>query len=289
VDADTLLDALVAFSWYQRWSKHRVDVAERTVTVALKMNKERHLAEALFCLGCIFKEIGRYTDAMRHLEEALKVFGTLADGPDMLRASECALEVLQTHEYMATPSDVLEDILPKVQAHLDESGSEYGVALGLLGRGRVYFYSTLHHDNEALQYLDAAKTALEGLHRPVCRVITIGPRCPRLLYLYFILRCSTGACIIRCSFISVCVRRAHLIFYSKLRCEHNHLYLLLCCLLTSYVVLLTGIATTEHIYLLLEAEISTYSCPQISTGYRAPTDHVRHCYYLELAVLVYHP
>ena len=91
-----------------------------------------------------------------------------------------------------------------------------------------------------------------------CRVTTIGPRCLRLLYLYFILRCSTGACIIRCSFISVCVRRAHLIFYSKLRCEHNHLYLLLCCLLTSYVVLLIGIATTEYIDLLLEAEISTY-------------------------------
>src|ERR1700730_3662323 len=97
-----------------------------------------------------------------------------------------------------------------------------------------------------------------------CRVTTIGPRCPRLLYLYFILHCSMGACIIRCSFISVCVRRAHLIFYSKLRCEHNHLYLLLCCLLTSYVVLLKGIATTEYIYLLLEAEISTYSAARKS-------------------------
>ena len=95
-----------------------------------------------------------------------------------------------------------------------------------------------------------------------CRVTTIRPRRPRLLYLYFVLHCSTGASI-RCSFISVCVRSAHLIFYSKLRCEHNCLYLLLCCLLTSYVVLLLGIATTEYIDLLLKAEISTFSAARI--------------------------
>jgi len=60
---------------------------------------ERQFAEALFCLGGIFLKIDSYPDGRIGFEEARRCFRTLSDGPDLLRAGECALGLANVHEY----------------------------------------------------------------------------------------------------------------------------------------------------------------------------------------------
>jgi tetratricopeptide (TPR) repeat protein len=162
---DTLLDALLAFSWYQYWSRPRVEVADRAVTVARMMKKERHLAEALFCLGSICLKIDRYPDACSHFEEARSCFRTLSDGPDLLHAGRCALALSDTYQYMSKPSTVVEKFVLEAQSDLNDCGSEYGLACGLFGLGVFYWYRGGR--DEGLPQFDAAKAAFEKLDRPV--------------------------------------------------------------------------------------------------------------------------
>ena len=164
VDPDTQLDALLVFSWYQHYSKPRSDVAERTVTVARMMKKERHLAEALFCLGGIAFKTDRYRDACNCFGEARECFKTLSDGPDLHRAGECALRLSYISTYMNDVTAARKFVF-EAQADLKESGSAYSVACGLLGLGR--FYSGTDDFDKALETLGAAQTAFECLHRPV--------------------------------------------------------------------------------------------------------------------------
>jgi tetratricopeptide (TPR) repeat protein len=164
VATNSLLEALLTFSWFQRWSKHRVDVAERTIALAWTLNQEYHLAEALFCLGCTLKEIDRYSDAVNSFKKARECFRSLPNGPDLFRAGQCGLELCDAYQYMQK-SLLAEDVLLEAQDDLKKSGREYGVALGLLTLGGLHFY--MNEDDEALKQFDAAKTAFERLHRPV--------------------------------------------------------------------------------------------------------------------------
>jgi tetratricopeptide (TPR) repeat protein len=164
-DADTLLDAMLAFGWYQRWSKASADVAEHGVAVARITKNKRLLAETLFCLGSTFLEIVRYADACDHFEEALAYYRNLSDGSDLLRMGQCSLELAYTYQHMSKPPHVVEKIILEAQKYFKENGSEYGIAHGLYGLGHFYWYRG-HHD-AGLQQLDTAKVIFERIQRPV--------------------------------------------------------------------------------------------------------------------------
>ena len=161
---NSLLEALLAFSWFQRWSKHRVDVAECTTALARTLNQERQLAEALFCLGCTLKEIDRYIDAARTLKAGRECFRCLPDGHDLFRAGQCGLELSHVYQYMQE-SSLAEDVLREAQDDLEKGGNEYGVALGLLHLGKLCWHNG--NNEEALQKFVAAEIAFSHLHKPV--------------------------------------------------------------------------------------------------------------------------
>ena len=161
---NSLLEALLAFSWFQRRSKHRVDVAECTTALARTLNQKHQLAEALFCLRCTLKEIDRYADAAKRLKAGREYFRCLPDPHDLFCAGQCGLELSEVHQYMQELS-LAEDVLREAQDDLKKSGKEYGVALGLLHLGNLYWFNC--NNEEALQKFDAAKTAFRHLQKPV--------------------------------------------------------------------------------------------------------------------------
>ena len=132
--ADTQLDALLAFSWYQHYSKPHPDVAERTVMSTGMMKKEQYLAEALFCLGNIFFKMDHYQDACNQFEEARECFKTLSNGPDLLRAGQCAVELSNILQYETGAWE----FAMQAQADLEGSGSAYDAACSLLALGHFY-------------------------------------------------------------------------------------------------------------------------------------------------------
>jgi tetratricopeptide (TPR) repeat protein len=163
--ADTLLDVLLVFAWYQRWSKGSADIAERSVTVARVMKKEHWLAHALFCLASILAATVHNSDACKHFEEARKYFRNLSEGPDLRGSGHSALELASNYQYMSKPSNVVEKFVLEAQNDFREEGSVYTVTLGLLALGYFYWYRG-DYDN-GLEQLEAARTAFEGISRPV--------------------------------------------------------------------------------------------------------------------------
>jgi hypothetical protein len=108
IDAQALrpkaLDALIAFSTYQSWTKPSTVVASHALEIAKATRDDprvptRHVAEASQCLGKILFTLDRYDDASQHLEVARRCFKTLPDGPDLHRAGECSMDLAQTYMY----------------------------------------------------------------------------------------------------------------------------------------------------------------------------------------------
>ncbi|KAJ6528925.1 hypothetical protein B0H19DRAFT_1385088 [Mycena capillaripes] len=168
------LDALIAFSLYQSWTKPSTVVAAHALEVAKAICDDsqvahpaaaaRQVAEAHRCLGRTLLRLDRYEEACERFEEARHCFRTLPDEADLHSAGGCAMELVETWMYLPEKSghqSVVEE------AHADlahDPTQEYYVARGLLGFGH-YLWSTFR-ENEALQKLSAAKTILAKLNCP---------------------------------------------------------------------------------------------------------------------------
>jgi tetratricopeptide (TPR) repeat protein len=162
---DTLWDVLHIFGWYELWSRAPIDLAERSVTAARAANKKRALAEALHRLAHALSHNHRYSEACGPFKEARECFKTLPDGPDLVRAGQCAAQLTQTYQYMSEPADTMETLILECQDDFRESGSLYGIAFGMFHLG--YFYWYRGDNDKGLETLEAARIAFEPIDRPV--------------------------------------------------------------------------------------------------------------------------
>jgi tetratricopeptide (TPR) repeat protein len=164
-DVDTLLEVLLIFAWYQCWSIASTEVAERCVAVARTMKKQRHLANALHCLGSNSLQVVRYAEACEHFKEAREHFRDLPDEPDSLGAGNCALDLADAYQYLSKPPNVVEKLVLEAQNDFKKDGSKFGKARGLYGRGRTCWYQGNH--NAGLELLDIAREIFEPMERPI--------------------------------------------------------------------------------------------------------------------------
>ncbi len=156
------LEALVAFCWYQHWTKPRTELIEHGLELSRAAQLDQYTGELLFCLGKAFFSLGRYHDACSNFIEARHYFKRLSD---VARASECAFELSWLYIYLLdVPS--AENALLMVSEE-DRTANGYVGARWMLEMGACLWGS--HKFPEALESLNAAKDALESeeMNRPV--------------------------------------------------------------------------------------------------------------------------
>ncbi|KAF7333655.1 hypothetical protein MSAN_02408600 [Mycena sanguinolenta] len=170
------VDALIAFSLYQSWTKPSTVVASRALEVARAVYDNPHLTDcdaaarrvavAHQALGKSLFRLDRYDDACPHFEEAIARFKALPGGADLHSAGEASMDLLDTWMYIGTKhSPELEPLAREAQACLSyDETDKYHVARGLLGFGDFLWWS--HRPDETLETLSAAEALFEELDCP---------------------------------------------------------------------------------------------------------------------------
>ncbi|KAJ7485431.1 hypothetical protein FB451DRAFT_1082874, partial [Mycena latifolia] len=179
IDVETLrpnaLDALIAFSMYQCWTKPSTVVALHALEVACAVRNDphvadthvaaRHVAEAHRCLGDIFGRLDRYDEACQHFEDARRGFSSLPGGSDRVRAGECSMELADAHMFMSKSTQEIELLALEAQADLShDKSNKYHVARGLLGLGYFLWYDS--QCEQAFETLSSAMATFEELDSP---------------------------------------------------------------------------------------------------------------------------
>ncbi|KAF7333652.1 hypothetical protein MSAN_02408300 [Mycena sanguinolenta] len=168
------VDALIAFSLYQSWTKPSTVVASHALEVARAVYNDPHVSDrdtaarrvaaAHQSLGKSLLRLDRYDEARLHFEETAARFKDLPGGPDLHHAGEVLMQLLETWMYIDTKPE-LESLAQEAQAHLSHDETDkYHVARGLLGFGHFLRWS--RRQDEALETLSAAKVIFEHLGCP---------------------------------------------------------------------------------------------------------------------------
>ncbi|KAJ7801710.1 hypothetical protein B0H14DRAFT_1673971 [Mycena olivaceomarginata] len=179
VDANALrpnaVDALIAFGFYQSYTKPSTVVAAHALRVALAAHDDpcvadldaaaRRVAEAYRCLGKALESLDRFDEACKPFEEARARFKGLREA-DLCCAGECSNMLLLTRMYLGTDAKhELDSLAEEARADLchDET-KKYHVAQGLLGFGS--FLCWRGRPDEGLEMLSAAQAIFEELDCP---------------------------------------------------------------------------------------------------------------------------
>lgn len=153
------LDALVAFSWYLQFTQTVTEFAEHTIKVARAARQNRHIAEALFCLGCLNEKKSRYELASSYLDAARKEFRALSTPAGYLRAGECGVISVDVDMFLSATSTVILKDAREAEADFKMSGDTSGVTRGKVAMGHAHFHISEHE--KSLKCLFEAKKKLE--------------------------------------------------------------------------------------------------------------------------------
>ncbi|CAA7262578.1 unnamed protein product [Cyclocybe aegerita] len=168
---NSVLDAMLAFSWYRTDTKACVEVARHTLAIARVSEDPNYIAQALFCLGSTYRKLDKFDLAHTYLEDAYVRFGALAiDQGLQRRRGDCGLVVVDNMRCMqAEVEDVLR-IEKEVHTIFENIPDVDGVARSLVSLGETHWYA--RELETALNYLLSGKEALERLDSrkdmPVC-------------------------------------------------------------------------------------------------------------------------
>ncbi|KAF7373197.1 hypothetical protein MSAN_00528300 [Mycena sanguinolenta] len=179
------LEALIAFSLYQSWTKPSTVVASHALEVARSVYNDPHVADrdaaarrvaaAHQSLGKSLLTLDRHDEARLHFEKAIARFKALPGGADLHLAGEASMELLYTWFCIGTKSSSeLEPLAREAQANLShDPTSKYHVARGLLAFGRFLWYSHGMPGEEALATLSTAKAIFEHLGCPASTAVCL--------------------------------------------------------------------------------------------------------------------
>ncbi|KAF7362278.1 hypothetical protein MVEN_00574300 [Mycena venus] len=171
------LEALIAFAFYQSWTKPSTVLASHAVMIATAAHEDpdvpdpdaaaRRVAEAHQCLGKTLFRLDQYNEAYAHFEEARGRFKDLPGGPDLPHAGECSLELLRTQMFInIADGDELEPLVEELKASLShDENQKYHVARGLFAVGYFLWWSRAE-DEDTLNKLGTAKQIFEELDCP---------------------------------------------------------------------------------------------------------------------------
>ncbi|KAJ6457589.1 hypothetical protein C8R45DRAFT_562600 [Mycena sanguinolenta] len=169
------VEALIAFSAYQSWTKPSAVVALHALEVARAVYDDPHVADrdaAARRVAAAHKSLGkslfildRYDEARTHFEEAAARYKDLPGGADLHRAGEASMHLVRTWTYIGTKDAAdadLQSLVTDAHANLaSDPRDRYHIARGLLGSG--YFLWWENRLDEALQTFSTAQEIFETL------------------------------------------------------------------------------------------------------------------------------
>ncbi|KAG8825968.1 hypothetical protein FRC18_010178 [Serendipita sp. 400] len=163
-NASYVFEAMLTFSWYQAWTRGNPELLNHLLEILSSLNTEdettlRHIAEAHFCLGKTYQELGRHTDACTAIDRARTEFSKLGTPADIVRRGHAVLCLAEAWSFLQLPSKSIEDIV--IEAQEDLKSDPKGSACALVSRGFNYWYG--ENPEVGLKTLEDAKKSLEEL------------------------------------------------------------------------------------------------------------------------------
>ncbi|KAF7333674.1 hypothetical protein MSAN_02410500 [Mycena sanguinolenta] len=172
------VDALIAFSLYQSWTKSSTVVASHALEVARSVYNDPHVADrdaaarrvaaAHHSLAKSLFILDRYEEACIHFEEATACYKNLPGGADLHQAGEVLMCLQNTWILLGTTSSTeFESLTREAQANLShDEASKYHIARGLLAFGRFLWWNCVKPYEHIFETLSAAKAIFEYLGCP---------------------------------------------------------------------------------------------------------------------------
>ncbi|KAG8846021.1 hypothetical protein FRB91_001249 [Serendipita sp. 411] len=159
-----VFDAMLAFAWYQFWTKGGTDILIHLLELVPSSNigeesALRYTAEVHVCLGRMYCRLGRYQKACECLWNARNNFIKLGTPTDRIRAGESALYVADTYIYLQADGMDIFSLVSQAQKELKDDPK--GSARALLYLGAYYWYEKM--TDKALETLECARESLDKL------------------------------------------------------------------------------------------------------------------------------
>ncbi|KAG8835033.1 hypothetical protein FRC17_005655 [Serendipita sp. 399] len=160
-----LFEAMVAFAWYQFWTKRSPELLTHLLEIAPTSEGggdegiRRYVAEAQFCLGRTYIKLGRYKEASEVLKSARAKFQGLDTPADIVRAGDSALYLATTLSFLLGSGYEIERLIREAQK--DFENDPKGSARALMHLGYNYWYNCM--PERGLEQLEEARKSLETL------------------------------------------------------------------------------------------------------------------------------
>ncbi|KAG8818482.1 hypothetical protein FRC19_010608 [Serendipita sp. 401] len=156
-----VFEAMLAFAWYQFWTRRSPETLIHLLELAPFSNIDeesalRYTAEAHFCLGRMYKTLGRYNDGCESLGSARREFLKLGTPADRIRAGYSALYLAEVWSFQSRSTYEIQRLVREAQEDLKDDPK--GSARALIHLGNSYW--SREHYIDALEQLESAKKSL---------------------------------------------------------------------------------------------------------------------------------
>jgi hypothetical protein len=160
--SDRTINALVAFSWHRCDTKPTLDIVNHAVTTARASGPESCIASAVWCLGKTYAELGDHHSSYDHLQEAYRLFNTLAPGDVELQRlrGQCGIDLVDTARMVLEDTDEIISLARDIEMKCAAlSDIIHGRSLVLLG----IVFQEAQQPQVALRHLNRARTMLKPM------------------------------------------------------------------------------------------------------------------------------
>ncbi|KAG8888312.1 hypothetical protein FRB98_007970 [Tulasnella sp. 332] len=140
------MDAALAFSLYQYWTRPRLNGIARVVEECREKRGVNYLARGLYCYGRLLSSMLRFDEAQEVLEEACHPFQQSQQTYDRSYEADCLMRLAGIHRDQGR-YDKAQSILKAASELYQKLGHRPGIANCVMYLGDISRYQ--HHDEEA--------------------------------------------------------------------------------------------------------------------------------------------
>ncbi|KAG8877203.1 hypothetical protein FRB97_003589 [Tulasnella sp. 331] len=156
------MDAALAFSLYQYWTRPRLNGIARVVEECREKRGVNYLARGLYCYGRLLSSMLRFDEAQEVLEEACHPFQQSQQTYDRSYEADCLMRLAGIHRDQGR-YDKAQSILKAASELYQKLGHRPGIANCVMYLGDISGYQ--HHDEEAHVSLQEALSIFRELDK----------------------------------------------------------------------------------------------------------------------------
>jgi len=161
--SDSVLEALIAFSWHRCDTKPNLDITNYVVTAAKASGFKKYIASAVWCLGRTYYQLSEDHLSYNHLQEAYQLFNTLP--PDDLKlqqlGGQCGIDLVDTARLALDDTHEAVALAREVEMKCAALSDDLIHARSLVFLG--FALTAAQQGKEALVHLEHARTVLKAI------------------------------------------------------------------------------------------------------------------------------